>query len=84
MTQDTTRRFVDEHIKPDIDDHSEASSLPKEPILHMGNLDFNAPDIEGYGSPNVRRFAYEPLIQELEAGDSGVCSMASVQSALVM
>ena len=84
MIRDTARDFVEEHVKPDIGDHFEAGTFPKELIPEMGELGFYAPNLEGYGSPNVSETAYGLLMQELEACDSGLRSMASVQGALVM
>ncbi|WP_246998230.1 acyl-CoA dehydrogenase family protein [Halosolutus gelatinilyticus] len=84
MIRDTAREFVDEHVKPDIGDHFEAGTFPTDLIPKMGELGFYAPNLEGYGSPNVSETAYGLLMQELEAGDSGLRSMASVQGALVM
>ncbi|WP_440766286.1 acyl-CoA dehydrogenase family protein [Natronorubrum sp. DTA7] len=84
MIRDTAREFVEEHVKPDIGEHFENGTFPKELITEMGDLGFYAPNLEGYGSPNVSETAYGLLMQELEAGDSGLRSMASVQGALVM
>jgi glutaryl-CoA dehydrogenase len=84
MIRDTARDFVEEHVKPDIGDHYEQGTFPKEVIPKMGELGFYAPNLEGYGSPNVSETAYGILMQELEACDSGLRSMASVQGALVM
>ena len=84
MIRDTARKFVDEHVKPDIGEHFENGTFPRELIPKMGDLGFYAPNLEGYGSPNVSETAYGLLMQELEAGDSGLRSMASVQGALVM
>jgi len=84
MIRDTARRFVDEQVKPDIGDHFEDGTFPTDLIPEMGELGFYAPNLEGYGSPNVSEKAYGLLMQELEAGDSGIRSMASVQGALVM
>ncbi|ELY43767.1 acyl-CoA dehydrogenase family protein [Natronorubrum tibetense] len=84
MIRDTAREFVEEHVKPDIGEHFENGTFPKELIGEMGELGFYAPNLEGYGSPNVSETAYGLLMQELEAGDSGLRSMASVQGALVM
>jgi len=50
----------------------------------MGELYFYAPNLEGYGLPGVSETAYGLLMHELEACDSGIRSMASVQGALVM
>jgi len=84
LIRDTAREFVEEQVKPDIADHFEAGTFPTELVPEMGELGFYAPNLEGYGSPNVSETAYGLLMQELEAGDSGVRSMASVQGALVM
>jgi glutaryl-CoA dehydrogenase len=84
MIRDTARRFVDEQVRPDIADHFEAGTFPKELIPEMGEMGFYAPNLDGYGLPNVSETAYGLLMQELEAGDSGIRSMASVQGALVM
>ena len=84
MIRDTARDFVEEHVKPDIGEHFVEGSFPKEIIPKMGELGFYAPNLEGYGSPNVSETAYGLLMQELEACDSGLRSMASVQGALVM
>ncbi|WP_137284370.1 acyl-CoA dehydrogenase family protein [Halorussus salinisoli] len=84
MIRDTARRFVEEQVKPDIADHFEEGTFPTELVPEMGELGFYAPNLEGYGLPNVSEKAYGLLMQELEAGDSGIRSMASVQGALVM
>ncbi|WP_049969405.1 acyl-CoA dehydrogenase family protein [Haladaptatus cibarius] len=84
MVRDTAREFVEEHVKPDIGDHFEAGTFPKELIPEMGELGFYAPNLDGYGLPNLSETAYGLLMQELEAADSGLRSMASVQGALVM
>ncbi|WP_246973562.1 acyl-CoA dehydrogenase family protein [Natribaculum luteum] len=84
LIRDTAREFVDEEVRPEIGDHFEAGTFPTELIPEMGEMGFYAPNLEGYGSPNVSETAYGLLMQELEACDSGLRSMASVQGALVM
>jgi alkylation response protein AidB-like acyl-CoA dehydrogenase len=84
MIRDTAREFVADRVKPDIGEQFEAGEFPTDLIGEMGELGFYAPNLEGYGSPGVSETAYGLLMQELEAGDSGVRSMASVQGALVM
>ena len=84
MIRDTAREFVKDRVKPDIADHWQEGTFPKDIIPEMGELGFYAPNLEGYGSPNVSETAYGLLMQELEACDSGLRSMASVQGALVM
>ncbi|WP_336000479.1 acyl-CoA dehydrogenase family protein [Halorientalis halophila] len=84
MIRDTAREFVDENVRPDIGEHWIEGTFPKDLIPEMGEMGFYAPNLEGYGSPNVSETAYGLLMQELEACDSGLRSMASVQGALVM
>ena len=84
MIRDTAREFVSEQVAPDIADHFVEGTFPEEIIGEMGELGFYAPNLSGYDLPDVNERAYGLLMQELEAGDSGVRSMASVQGALVM
>jgi len=84
MIRDTAREFVEDRVKPDIADHWQEGTFPKDIIPEMGELGFYAPNLDGYGLPNLSERAYGLLMQELEAGDSGFRSMASVQGALVM
>jgi len=84
LIRETAREFVADHVRPDIGEHFENGTFPTELIPTMGELGFYAPNLEGYGSPNVSETAYGLVMQELEAGDSGIRSMASVQGALVM
>ncbi|WP_123621260.1 acyl-CoA dehydrogenase family protein [Halorubrum sp. CSM-61] len=84
LIRDTAREFVDERVRPDIGDHFQAGTFPTELIEGMGEMGFYAPNLDGYGLPNVSETAYGILMQELEACDSGLRSMASVQGALVM
>ncbi|WP_435361887.1 acyl-CoA dehydrogenase family protein [Haloarchaeobius sp. DFWS5] len=84
MVRDTAREFVDEKVKPDIADHWIDGTFPMDLVTEMGEMGFYAPNLDGYGLPNLSETAYGLLMQELEAGDSGLRSMASVQGALVM
>lgn len=84
MIRDTAREFVKENVKPDIGEHFKNGTFPKGIITEMGHLGFYAPNLDGYNLPNISEKAYGLLMQELEAGDSGLRSMASVQGALVM
>jgi len=84
MIRDAAREFVDDRYRPLLDEAYEAGTFPTEVIPEMGELGFFVPNLEGYGSPGVSETAYGLLMQELEAGDSGLRSMASVQGALVM
>jgi len=84
MIREAAREFVDDRYRPLLDEAYETGTFPTEVIPEMGDLGFFAPNLEGYGSPGVSETAYGLLMQELEAGDSGLRSMASVQGALVM
>ena len=84
MVRDTAREFVEERVKPDVGDHWLEGSFPTDRITEMGELGFFGPNLDGYGLPDLSERAYGLLMQELEAGDSGVRSMASVQGSLVM
>jgi glutaryl-CoA dehydrogenase len=85
MVRDTVRRFVDERVLPIIEEHYQAASFPRDlirPMAELGILGANLP--EEYGCAGLNNVAYGLIMQELERGDSGVRSFASVQGALVM
>jgi acyl-CoA dehydrogenase/glutaryl-CoA dehydrogenase len=84
MIQETAREFVDEKVRPDIGEHWIEGTFPKELIPELGEMGFYAPNIDDYDLPGVSERAYGLLLQELEACDSGLRSMASVQGSLVM
>ncbi|MFD1646744.1 acyl-CoA dehydrogenase family protein [Haloarchaeobius litoreus] len=84
LIRDTAREFVEDRVRPDIAQHYEDGTFPTELITEMGEMGFYAPNLDGYDLPNVSETAYGLLMQELEACDSGLRSMASVQGALVM
>ncbi|WP_247420242.1 acyl-CoA dehydrogenase family protein, partial [Halomarina salina] len=78
------REFVDEKVRPDVGEHWIEGTFPTDLVEEMGELGFYAPNLDGYDLPDLSETAYGLLMQELEAGDSGLRSMASVQGALVM
>ena len=84
MVRDTARDFVDDRVREDIGEHWIEGTFPKEIITEMGELGFYAPNLEGYGLAGLSERAYGILMRELEACDSGLRSMASVQGSLVM
>jgi alkylation response protein AidB-like acyl-CoA dehydrogenase len=84
LIRNTAREFVETEVRPDIADHWLEGTFPTEIIREMGELGFYAPNLDYGDLPNVSETAYGLLMQELEACDSGVRSMASVQGALVM
>ncbi|QAU11618.1 acyl-CoA dehydrogenase [Halorubrum sp. BOL3-1] len=80
---DSARSFIDGEVD-DMGEHWIDGTFPTELIPKMGDMGFYAPNLEGYGLPGVSERAYGLLMRELEACDSGLRSMASVQGALVM
>ncbi len=84
MVRQTARQFVDERVIPTIRDCYREGRFPKELIGEMGRLGFLGANLEGYGCAGMSNVEYGLIMQELERGDSGVRSFASVQGALVM
>src|ERR1700730_939614 len=83
--RDSVRRFVDDRVLPIIGDAYVQGRFPKELIPEMGELGvFGANLPEEYGFPALNNVQYGLIMQELERGDSGVRSFASVQGALAM
>jgi glutaryl-CoA dehydrogenase len=83
--RDSVRRFVDERVLPIIGHCYVEGRFPKELIPEMGALGlFGANLPEDYGCAGLNNVAYGLIMQELERGDSGVRSFASVQGSLVM
>jgi glutaryl-CoA dehydrogenase len=83
--RDSVRRFVDERVMPIIGSCYVEGRFPKELIPALGELGvFGANLPEKYGCAGLNNVAYGLIMQELEHGDSGIRSFASVQGALVM
>ena len=83
--RDSVRHFVDERVLPIIGDCYVEGRFPKELIPEMAELGvFGANLPEEYGCAGLNNVAYGLIMQELERGDSGVRSFASVQGALAM
>ncbi len=85
MVRDTVRQWVDERLLPVIQEAYIGRHFPKElgpEMAELGVLGANLP--EEYGCAGLNNVAYGLIMQELERGDSGIRSFASVQGALVM
>ncbi|HEV8303487.1 MAG TPA: acyl-CoA dehydrogenase family protein [Gemmatimonadales bacterium] len=83
--RDTVRQWVDDAVMPVIGDAYIAGTFPKQLVPGMAELGlFGANLPEEYGCAGLNNVAYGLIMQELERGDSGVRSFASVQGALVM
>ncbi|HSE08864.1 MAG TPA: acyl-CoA dehydrogenase family protein [Nocardioidaceae bacterium] len=83
--RDTVRRFVDERVRPEIAGWYEAGALPARDLAkELGSLGMLGMHLEGYGCAGTSATAYGLACMELEAGDSGVRSLVSVQGSLAM
>ena len=83
--RDSVRRFVDDRVLPIIGKCYVEGRFPKELVPEMAELGvFGANLPEEYGCAGLNNVAYGLIMQELERGDSGVRSFASVQGALAM
>ncbi|HNQ22708.1 MAG TPA: acyl-CoA dehydrogenase family protein [Phycisphaerae bacterium] len=84
QVRDTVARFVDAQVLPVIADCFETGRFPMELVAPMADLGLFGPTLSDYGCAGLNHIAYGLIMQELERGDSGVRSFASVQSSLVM
>ena len=85
MVRQSVREFVDERVRPIIAECFEQGRFPAELIPEMARLGLLGANLpEKYGCAGVNNVAYGLITQELEAGDSGIRSFASVQGALCM
>lgn len=83
--QGTVRKWVDERLLPVINECYLEGRFPKQLIPEMAELGFFGANLpEEYGCAGLNNVAYGLIMQELERGDSGVRSFASVQGGLVM
>jgi len=85
MVRDVARRFVDEEFMPRVQRCFRENSFPVELVPRLGELGFLGMTLPTqYGCAGLNNIAYGLVSQELERGDSGLRSFASVQSSLVM
>src|SRR6266496_1639871 len=83
--RDTVRAWVDDNLIPVIGEHYIEGRFPKPLVPQMAELGlFGANLPEEYGCAGLNNVAYGLIMQELERGDSGVRSFASVQGSLAM
>ena len=83
--RDAVRQWVRTRLVPIIDDYAQRAECPTHLIPEMAQLGLFGPFIpEEYGGAGLDYISYGLMMQELEAGDSGIRSMASVQGSLVM
>ena len=85
LIQKTAHEFVKNEFKPIINEHFEKGTFPIELATKLGELGFMGSSLpEESGGAGVSGVAYGLILQELERGDSGLRSFASVQGSLVM
>lgn len=85
LIRDTARAWVKKEVSPIIENAYEKAQFPKHLINGLAEIGAFGPYIpEAYGGPGLDQISYGLLMQELERGDSGLRSTASVQSSLVM
>jgi glutaryl-CoA dehydrogenase len=84
LVRDTVRKFANDRVVPEIADWFEAGVLPRELLPEVGKLGLLGMHLEGYGCAGMGAVAYGVACRELEAADSGLRSMVSVQGSLAM
>ncbi len=83
--RDVVRDFVETRIKPEVADWFEAGTIPaRELAREFGELGVLGMHLDGYGCAGTNAVAYGLAAMELEAGDSGIRSLVSVQGSLAM
>jgi glutaryl-CoA dehydrogenase len=82
--RDTVRAFVDQRFLPNVREHHAAGRFPACLARELGELGLLGPSVRGPGCPGLSATVYGLICQELERGDSGLRSFASVQGSLVM
>ncbi|HET6448957.1 MAG TPA: acyl-CoA dehydrogenase family protein [Conexibacter sp.] len=82
--RDTVRAFVAKEVVPHVGDWFETATIPRELAPALGRLGLLGMHLTGYGCAGASATAYGIACMELEAGDSGVRSLVSVQGSLAM
>ncbi len=85
LARDTVRAFVSKEFLPLVQEHvRQDGSFPMQLVPALAELGIFGANLSGYGCAGMNNVAYGLVMQELERGDSGLRSFASVQGALVM
>lgn len=85
LIRETVRNYVKKEISPIIEDYAQRAEFPLHIVKQLGELGCFGPTVpEQYGGGGLDYISYGLMMQELERGDSGVRSTASVQGSLVM
>ena len=84
LVRDTVRSYAADRVMPNIADWFEAGTLPRELVPELGKLGLLGMHLTGYGCAGMGPVAYGVACRELEAADSGLRSLVSVQGSLAM
>jgi glutaryl-CoA dehydrogenase len=85
LIRESVRAYVKKEISPIIEDYAQRAEFPEQIVKQLGGLGCFGPTIpQEYGGGGLDYISYGLMMQELERGDSGVRSTASVQGSLVM
>ena len=84
MIRDSVRDWVESRFLPIVTEHHRHETFPVELAAELGEMGVFGATLKGYGCLGLDNVAYGLIMQELERGDSGLRSFASVQSGLVM
>ena len=85
LIRETVRNYVKKDISPIIEDYAQRGEFPQQIVQQLGDLGCFGPTVPTeYGGGGMDYISYGLMMQELERGDSGVRSTASVQGSLVM
>jgi glutaryl-CoA dehydrogenase len=85
LVRESVRNYVKKEISPIIEDYAQKADFPEQIVQQLGELGCFGPTIPvEYGGGGLDYISYGLMMQELERGDSGVRSTASVQGSLVM
>ena len=85
MVRDAAREWVKREVSPIIEEYAQKAEFPKQIIKGLAEIGAFGPYIPAeYGGAGLDQISYGLIMQEIERGDSGVRSTASVQSSLVM
>ncbi|MCG9898563.1 MAG: acyl-CoA dehydrogenase family protein [Hydrotalea sp.] len=85
LIRETVRNYVKKEISPIIEDYAQQAAFPEQIVRQLGELGCFGPTVPvEYGGGGLDYISYGLMMQELERGDSGVRSTASVQGSLVM
>ena len=82
--RDKVRGWIDEHFLPVVAQHYGAGTFPMNFVPDLAELKVFGPSIQGHGCPGLGNVAAGLIMQELERGDSGLRTFASVQGSLAM